>query len=259
MSDAPRFDEHAFAGKRPKAISATTGLAYSDYVGRMSTQKNEGHSRSPRRIPAFALDNAKLAKVIRVKLWRYVHNVGEPPETMTLQELEKEVAVRRAKYSSKDKCQKTHLACTQRHGVAGFLARICWLSFRLRYVSGAVAEEMQLSSSVQVRQQLCRIAAIGRELFPDDSLAVSVKRRTRLGWRKRPDAAPRRSPKRKMPDAKARAARALQVKALRDAGKTYKQIGERLGVDHGTARNDFLKLVGPHSEGTAGNQIEKSA
>lgn len=265
MSDAPRFDEHQFQ-KRAKAITAETRISYADY-DRMGVEKNKGRTRSARRIPIWALDNKKIARLIRARLWLYVHHhVAEPPDCFTLEELERRADVQRCKMSAHVLQHKLHLQATSRFGYAGYTARLVWLAYRLNYTSVEISREMQITPC-QARQQLHRICEVAREIFPAEfSLPTNPRKRTRLGCLKNPELTAKiiamhaggktftqiarqlgckpsrfshlarrmngQTYKRRRPplDFGERLARDTRVKELRDGGATWKHIGQALGI-----------------------------
>lgn len=179
----PRFDPHAFAGRRSFAVSADSGISHSDYKG----MHNRGADKTARRrrtgmspIPAWALDDKKLAAVVKLKMWRYVHGGVQqmPPET-TLEELRKAVEKHHSSFLKRSGRENlpayqrlladSHLRfCNAAGGYAGQLVKVIWSAYRMNLDSVGVAQECDLRPE-QARAILQRLNIVARELFPEDT------------------------------------------------------------------------------------------
>src|SRR5216683_2310327 len=175
------FDKHQFA-RCPFAVSAmptrdgwdSTGISHADYKG-MHQFHRKGFQLS---VPPFALNGKKLAEVLKLVAWRYVHGGGQLPEGITLEELKRKATNKFA--ATIKQYQREHLPEYQKqlgeqHAAAvekagGYLqlyATLAWMSWRSGMNSVQVAKETGISP-VNVRANLQRMRDIGRQLFPED-------------------------------------------------------------------------------------------
>jgi DNA-binding CsgD family transcriptional regulator len=177
----PHFDLYQFAGRVSKAITAETGIAFSDYA-RMGTIKRKNFRKS---VPAFALDNEKLAHVLKHLAWRYAHGgkLAMPPD-ITLEELKKMTDARAA--GTLKQFQRPHLSEYQRHigeehfrivtkagGYLQMYANVAWLGWRRGMDSVSVARETGIAPHT-VRQHLRMMNKMARRLFPEDALPFNA-------------------------------------------------------------------------------------
>lgn len=181
-----RFDLHQFAGKRGRAVTKASGIAFSDY-GFMHKETGP-RKRYVGVVPAFALDERKLAEVLKRLVWRYAHGGRNAcPEEVSLEQLKREAEKHHERYMEMQKI--AHLTDYQRnvveaHGRAvkkagGYLqmyAHVAWLAWR----RGMTSTEISIETGVApyaVRQYLFRMNVIARRLFPEDSIPLDKTRR----------------------------------------------------------------------------------
>lgn len=148
MSDEAHFDRWQFDGREAHAVSANTGIDWSDYK-RMQT----AHKVSPshRVIPEFSSSNDMLKAVI-VERDRRHQNMHFSPRAS-------------AEF-------KSHLEAIQRVGsYKALLAAVAYRSWRLRHDCIQVAADTGISPT-NVRQHLFRMVQTARDLglpvYPDD-------------------------------------------------------------------------------------------
>ena len=223
------FDQHQFAGRRARAVTKETGIAFSDY-GRMHTDRRSAQSFS--RVPAFALDENKLAQVLKQVAWQYAHVSGPCPEEVSLEQLKIDADKRHKAYLAARRL--AHLSDYQRNLIeaharsiekaGGYLqmyASVAWQAWRRRMSSVDIACETGMSPGA-VRQLLSRMNKIGRNLFPELALPVSTRacRTVAANRCKRGDPIPSRF-------------LIEEVVALLQAGKTQQEVATELGCSYG--------------------------
>ena len=180
----PRFDLHQFAGRWAKAVSAESGIAFSDYKTMHISGRERGGFRD--NTPAWALDNKKIAAVILLKTWRYIHGCAKMPEGTTLQDLgavvrkKVEQQLERVRSGSHISDYQKHIAeehaknCSGKGGFAGMHAKVLWMAYRLGMNSVEVAQETGFRPEV-VRRTLQLSNKVARELFPDDTFPLNER------------------------------------------------------------------------------------
>lgn len=243
MSDVPKYDQHQFYGRRFNAVSQETGIAFSDF-GRMHGKYIKG-GQSPS-VPPFALDEKKLADVLKLIGWRYAHAGKNMPADVSLAELQRITTERFERYANS---ARPHMSDFQRNlieehangvrragGYMQLFARIAWLSWRQGYNSVDVAKETGVSP-VCVRKNLSKMNDFARKLFPEDALPVHEhKRKARMAAKRKPgDPNPKIAPY--------RVAAVLLAKAGRTANEAAKLLGTSL-ENVKTRKEDWEKLTG---------------
>jgi hypothetical protein len=168
------FDAHQFDGRRAKAVSAATEIAFSDF-GRMHVVRRK-EQRWHRWIPAFATDLNKIRRVLALAAWHSVHPQRPLPDILehNLEEFIRitDAHVRRIAAKAID----ANAAPNQKVGRVRFLATcdspggwmrsrcaIAYLSWRLGQNSCQIAVQLGMSPQ-QVRAILVRLNAAAREL-----------------------------------------------------------------------------------------------
>lgn len=166
------FDLFQFA-KRSKAVSAESGIAFSDY-GRMHSFGIKGKRRQREFAPAFANNSEQLRKVLAVSAFRYCRGGRAPfPEGITLAELRSMADAKFNQWQSRrldnfpaveQEMVRRHIRSVERAG--GYLhlhAAVAYRSWKLGYTSGQVASELQMTAP-GVRLVLYRLSKIAKSL-----------------------------------------------------------------------------------------------
>ncbi len=167
----------------------------------MHTEKGLSRKRYVGLIPAFALDEKKLAEVLKRLGWKYAHMSGAyPAEGVSLEELKRDADVHHKR------CLETlklaHLTDYQRNGIesharavgkaGGYLqlyAHVAWLAWRRGMTSTEISIETGVAPHT-VRQCLFKMNRVARKLFPEDSIPLDEKRRRKQKGMKRGDPNP---------------------------------------------------------------------
>jgi hypothetical protein len=191
------FDEFQFACKRVKAVTAASGIAFSDF-GRMHMGYRKPLAFRAQFIPAFATDDKKFARVLGVAGWRYVHGCGcgkpQFPEGISLQELEALTTKKFGRHKGPGKQIDRHRFVYENGGYMRVHAALAFRSWRLGQTSPEIAEALRMTPQ-QVRITLHRLNRIARGLGYEtyDSgrrsesaykgLATKAKNEQRAKWR----------------------------------------------------------------------------
>jgi hypothetical protein len=168
------FDAHQFDGRRAKAVSAATEIAFSDF-GRMHVERR-AEQRSKRFIPAYATDLENIRKVLAVAAWGAVHPQRPLPDLVehNADELMRVTDLHVAKIAAKAISAKASVG--QKVGRQRFVstyaeegawlttrAAVAYRSWRLGENSCQIAAQLSMSPQ-QVRAILGRLNAIARKL-----------------------------------------------------------------------------------------------
>jgi hypothetical protein len=221
------FDLHQFAGRRVKAVSADTRIAYSDYE-RMHRVRRSTQRMFP--LPPWTQNDEMLKHVVKVRLWRYAC-AGHPrkmPADITMEQLEERIKARCQRgcdttfmTAQQRQNYETHLAIVKGgHGWVSYVARLAWF-YRLGYSSPEIAQELG-SKPQAVRAQLDRLNRVAREYFPEHSLPKCTAKATRRGHSKR--TRPESFKNALVPSEEL----AKRVAELHAAGKSVKEIAAEL-------------------------------
>lgn len=190
---APAYDLHAFAGQRPRPVSAGTGIAWEDYA-RMAVQSHK--QRAERRLPTplWALDNSKLLPLFVRSMER---RAALRPGTGTFSErLDRAVAARKRQIPALERTlrrlckrytRRRSANCRRRLALQiqaldasiclikkGETAAICaavYLYYRAELDSVGVAEAVGIRPPA-VRQILWKISKLWEREFASDTPAL---------------------------------------------------------------------------------------
>jgi hypothetical protein len=233
QEDKPAFDQHQFDGKRARAVSAETRIAHSDYQRMGNDYRGKGlRCKLRSEIPAWSQDNKKIATVVKMKMWRYIHYQSwSMPPAITVEELNNAVLERSKKTTKMS--EDENLSAYQRNvaasharfvdgpgGYAGLLTKVIWLAYRMNMDSVNVAKETGLSP-VHVRALLQRLNNIARFLFPEDT-PPRDESKAKKG----------RATKGKVVRAKLYRFDGPKVHEMRQAGKNWRIIANALNAKH---------------------------
>ena len=204
---ALEYDAHAFAHRRPNAVSAESGIDFSDYRRCHTLHTKE---RRARRNPApWAMHDETLRELLLVFLEHRFYIRPEPGDAQDTRLEHIEAAAKAVGAREQVRLRKylkayehaprrvgvqllntdTQVALTQR-GIAQIIAALCYLYFRLGYASTDCAEVLSLKPP-HVRQMLARLAHTWERFVaphaPDRGLPVlrGHAARARLGNRTR--------------------------------------------------------------------------
>jgi biotin operon repressor len=167
------FDPHQFAGKRPYYSTIYTRLTFNDYHT-MHTEKRSVF-RCAEFIPPFAANLKNLQLVIRQRAWNCVGQQGTVPESVTRKTLDKMVQAFFERIRAKlqtyspghaSKMRKILAAIDHCGGWLAFQGALCYWSWRLRWDSPRIAEELGMTSGA-VREQIWRSLETARDLGLD--------------------------------------------------------------------------------------------
>jgi len=168
------FDEHAFACKRVKAVSAASRISFSDFDRIHVVRRKEQRWR--RWVPAFATDLNKIRRVLALAAWHSVHPQRPLPDILehNLDEFIRTTDAHVSRIAAK--AIDVNAAPNQKVGRERFIATcdgpggwmrsrcaIAYLSWRLGQNSCQIAEQLGMSPQ-QVRAILVRLNAVAREL-----------------------------------------------------------------------------------------------
>lgn len=163
-----RFDEHQFANRRNRPVSAHTGIAWTDY-SRMATitRRNEGYVHRRAGTPAWAYEIDKVRRVIAACVWRFTFQSRIPlPETFARDWRSlKEAADREFERHANNLAGETEVRALRKvvekcGGLAEMYAAVLWRSWRLGEDSVTVAEALHMTPvAVRVRLQRIRMTA----------------------------------------------------------------------------------------------------
>jgi uncharacterized protein (DUF433 family) len=163
------FDHHQFEGHGKYPVSATSGIAFSDY-DRMHT---ESHKAKPTAwVPPFALNDKQLQAVLLRRAWRYAFHLLPFPENVNREELNRAATGKALKgYAIKPgappvqhEMRDRHIAAVRRAG--GYMelqAAIAFRAWRLGQDSVAVADSLGMTPWA-VRVQLWRLRDVAKKL-----------------------------------------------------------------------------------------------
>ncbi|MFZ0738443.1 MAG: hypothetical protein WAM96_15215 [Candidatus Acidiferrales bacterium] len=164
------FDNCQFE-KRAKAVSATTGISFSDYQ-RLHVERRKSQ-RCKKFIPAFAYNGQQLRMVLATAAWRYARGQLSFPEGISLAELKQ---ITDQKFENWCNRRQDHLtgaqrALIQRHILSishagGWLqlhSAIAYMSWKLGIPSTQIAERLYMTAP-GVRIILHRLTKIARLL-----------------------------------------------------------------------------------------------
>jgi len=168
------FDAHQFDGRRAKAVSAATGISFSDFDRIHVFRRNEQRWR--RWIPAFSTELENIRKVLAVAAWSAAHPQRPLPDFCehNVSELVRVTDAHVARIAAKtiaataSENQKVGrerfvLTCSGEGGWMRSRAVIAYGSWRLGMNSCELASQLKMSPQ-QVRAILVRLNAVARKL-----------------------------------------------------------------------------------------------
>jgi hypothetical protein len=169
------FDHHQFESRGVLPVSATTGIAFSDY-GRMHT---ESRAQQFAWVPPFANDAKQLQQVLLRRAWRFLHSDAPMPENIDRVKLNQTATAKALKGHEiatdaaviQHRMHAHHKMAVRRAG--GYLelqAAIAYRAWRLGQNSPTVAESVGMTSWA-VRAVLDRLRHCARELGYDTGRA----------------------------------------------------------------------------------------
>jgi hypothetical protein len=158
VDESLHYDQHMYDGRRSKAVSIRTELAYSDFNDHMHVERR-AHQRCKRWLPAWAFDDAQFRQVILTRCWLYCHGGSPMPKDTTWRMMRATCDGRGVRH--------IQLGTAKREtGYLDFLVKLLWLSVRLGHNATEVAQQLGITP-VHVRQELYKVNKVAELLrFP---------------------------------------------------------------------------------------------